>query len=102
IGRFTISSGHSIRCNNMAFIYKHVRDPLDKLLVLVESPTHLSKISLVWTKLLGCNNKYIACLSLVLKDKPWTIVSKINQYRINLETYLPIIRIIGTIFIYFN
>ena len=79
-----------------------MRDPLDKFLVLVESLTHLSKMSLVWTKLLRCNNKYITCLSLVLKDKPWTIVSEINQCRINLDTYLPIIGIIRTIFVHCN
>ena len=37
-------------------------------LVLAESPTHPSKMSLVWTELFGCNDKYIARLSLVLKD----------------------------------
>ena len=99
---FTMCSRHSNRRNNMAFIYRHVRDPLDKVLVLVESLTHLSKMSLVWTELLRCNDKYVACLSLVLKNKLWTIVSEINQYRIDLETYLPIIGIVGTIFIHCN
>ena len=54
----------------MAFVYQDMSNLHGKLLVLEQGLTYLSKMSLMWTKLLRCNNKYIACVTLLLNDEP--------------------------------
>jgi hypothetical protein len=96
------SSGHSSRCNNMAFLYRHVRDPLDELLVLSQSSSHTCKMSFVWTELFGCDNKYVVSLSFVLKNRSRRMVSKLIWYLATCKTYLPVIWIIRTILVHCN